>query len=45
MADQSQVTWMTQESYDRLEAELTELSTNGREEIASASRSPARRAT
>jgi transcription elongation factor GreA len=34
MADQPQVTWMTQESYDRLQAELTELSTAGREEIA-----------
>ncbi|OOB90000.1 transcription elongation factor GreA [Rathayibacter sp. VKM Ac-2630] len=34
MADQPQVTWMTQESYDRLQAELNELSTAGREEIA-----------
>ena len=34
MADQPQVTWMTQESYDRLQAEHTELSTNGRLEIA-----------
>ncbi|PPI47734.1 transcription elongation factor GreA [Rathayibacter iranicus] len=34
MVEQSQVTWMTQESYDRLQAELTELSTAGREEIA-----------
>lgn len=34
MATEPQVTWMTQESFDRLQAELTELSTNGRVEIA-----------
>ncbi|NQX11264.1 transcription elongation factor GreA [Microbacteriaceae bacterium VKM Ac-2855] len=34
MATESQVTWMTQESFDRLQSELTELSTNGRVEIA-----------
>jgi transcription elongation factor GreA len=34
MAQEPQVTWMTQESFDRLQAELTELSTNGRVEIA-----------
>lgn len=34
MANEPQVTWMTQESFDRLQAELTELSTNGRVEIA-----------
>ncbi|MWB98338.1 transcription elongation factor GreA [Agromyces seonyuensis] len=34
MASDPTVSWLTQEAYDRLAAELTELSTNGREEIA-----------
>ncbi|MFT4235057.1 MAG: transcription elongation factor GreA [Microbacterium sp.] len=34
MADDTQVPFLTQEAYDRLEAELEQLSTTGREEIA-----------
>ena len=34
MAQDATVTWLTQEAFDRLAAELTELSTRGREEIA-----------
>ncbi|RXZ70986.1 transcription elongation factor GreA [Agromyces albus] len=34
MAHEATVTWLTQEAYDRLAAELEQLSTNGREEIA-----------
>lgn len=34
MAQEATVTWLTQEAYDRLSAELEELSTTGREEIA-----------
>jgi transcription elongation factor GreA len=34
MAQDATVTWLTQEAFDRLAAELTELSTHGREEIA-----------
>ncbi|MBT2498827.1 transcription elongation factor GreA [Agromyces sp. ISL-38] len=34
MAHEAIVTWLTQEAYDRLAAELEQLSTNGREEIA-----------
>jgi transcription elongation factor GreA len=34
MAQDTTVTWLTQEAFDRLAAELEELSTHGREEIA-----------
>jgi transcription elongation factor GreA len=34
MAQDATVTWLTQEAHDRLAAELAELSTHGREEIA-----------
>jgi transcription elongation factor GreA len=34
MAQDATVTWLTQEAFDRLAAELEELSTHGREEIA-----------
>ena len=34
MAHEATVTWLTQEAYDRLAAELEQLSTSGREEIA-----------
>ncbi|AWB94894.1 transcription elongation factor GreA [Agromyces badenianii] len=34
MAQDATVTWLTQEAYDRLAAELEHLSTHGREEIA-----------
>jgi transcription elongation factor GreA len=34
MAQDTTVTWLTQEAFDRLAAELQELSTHGREEIA-----------
>ena len=34
MAQDATVTWLTQEAYDRLAAELEQLSTRGREEIA-----------
>lgn len=34
MAQDATVTWLTQEAFDRLAAELEELSTRGREEIA-----------
>ena len=34
MAQDTTVTWLTQEAYDRLATELEELSTHGREEIA-----------
>ena len=34
MAQEATVTWLTQEAYDRLAAELEHLSTTGREEIA-----------
>ena len=34
MAQDATVTWLTQEAFDRLAAELAELSTHGREEIA-----------
>lgn len=34
MSASSKVTWLTQETFDRLHAELDELSTTGREEIA-----------
>ncbi|WP_430645736.1 transcription elongation factor GreA [Agromyces sp. GXS1127] len=34
MAQDATVTWLTQEAYDRLNAELEHLSTTGREEIA-----------
>ncbi|WP_350349432.1 transcription elongation factor GreA [Agromyces sp. G08B096] len=34
MAQEATVTWLTQEAYDRLAAELEQLSTTGREEIA-----------
>ena len=34
MAQDATVTWLTQEAYDRLAAELEQLSTTGREEIA-----------
>ena len=34
MAQEATVTWLTQEAYDRLAAELEHLSTHGREEIA-----------
>jgi transcription elongation factor GreA len=34
MSQQSQVTFLTQDAYDRLSAELEELSTNGRNDIA-----------
>ncbi|HMO10603.1 MAG TPA: transcription elongation factor GreA [Actinotalea sp.] len=34
MSDTSSTTWLTQEAYDRLSAELAELSTTGRSDIA-----------
>ena len=34
MAQDATDTWLTQEAFDRLAAELEELSTHGREEIA-----------
>ena len=34
MADNATVTWLTQEAFDRLAAELEQLSTHGRDEIA-----------
>ena len=34
MTETSAVTWLTQEAFDRLTAELTELTTNGRPDIA-----------
>ena len=46
MTETSQnVTWLTQEAYDRLKEELDFLTGEGRAEIVGASSRPARRAT
>lgn len=45
MVENTQVTWLTQEAYDRLQSELDYLSNEGRVEIAKKLRLPEMKAT